>query len=42
MKSNSDKCHLLVTTNAFTNINGSQIANHNEEKLLGIKESGDY
>ena len=39
MKSNPDKCHLLVTTNAFTsaNINDSEITNRNEEKLLDIK-----
>ena len=39
MKANSDQCHLLVTTNALTsvNINGLQITNNTEEKLLGIK-----
>ena len=39
MKANPDKCHLLVTTNTLTsvNINGFQITNSNEEKLLGIK-----
>ena len=39
MKANPDKCHLLVTTNAltFVNMNGFQIANSTEEKLLGIK-----
>ena len=38
-KSNPDKCHLLVTTNILTsvNINGFQIINSTEEKLLGIK-----
>ena len=36
---NPDKCHLFVTTNAltFVNINGFQITNSTEEKLLGIK-----
>ena len=39
MKANPDKCHLLVTTNTLTslNINGFQITNSTEEKLLGIK-----
>ena len=39
MKANPDKCHLLVTTNALTsvNINGFQIRNSTEEKLLGVK-----
>ena len=39
MKPCPDKCHLLVTTNALTsvNINGVQITNSTEEKLLGIK-----
>ena len=39
MKANPDKYHLLVTINALTsvNINGFQIINSNEEKLLGIK-----
>ena len=39
MKANPDKCNLLVTTNALTsvNINGFQIRNSTEEKLLGIK-----
>ena len=39
MKANPDKCHLLVTTNtlASVNINGFQITNSTEEKLLGIK-----
>ena len=38
-KANSDKCHLLLTTNALTsvNINGFQITKSTEEKLLGIK-----
>ena len=39
MKTDPDKCHLLVTTNALTsvNINGFQIKNSTEERLLGIK-----
>ena len=39
IKSNPDKYHLLVTTNTLTsvNINGFQITNSTEEKLLGIK-----
>ena len=39
MKTNPDKCHLLVTTNALTsvNVNDFQITNITEEKLLGIK-----
>ena len=39
MKANPDKCHLLVTTNTLTsvNINGFQITNSAEEKLLGNK-----
>ena len=39
MKANPDKCHLLVKTNALTSvkINGFQITNSTEEKLLGIK-----
>ena len=42
MKPNPDKCHLLVTTNTLTsvNINGFQITNSTEEKLLGIKFDG--
>ena len=38
-KANPDKCHLLVATNTLTsvNINGFQITNCTEEKLLGIK-----
>ena len=38
MKANPDKCHLLVTTNALSsvNVNGFQITNITEEKLLGI------
>ena len=38
MIANTDKYHLLVTTNAFTsvNINSFQITNNTEEKLLGI------
>ena len=39
MKANPDKYHLLVTISALTsvNINGFQIINSTEEKLLGIK-----
>ena len=39
MKANPDKCHLLVTANALpsVNINGFEITNNTEEKLLGIK-----
>ena len=39
MKPNPDRSYLLVTTNALTsvNINGFQITNSTEEKLLGIK-----
>ena len=39
MKANPDKCHFLVTTTALTsiNINGFQMTNSTEEKLLGIK-----
>ena len=39
MKTNPDKCHLLVTANTLTsvNINGFQIKNSTEEKLLRIK-----
>ena len=39
MKANPDKCLLLVTTNSLTsvNINGFQITNRTEKKLLGIK-----
>ena len=39
IKANPDKCHLLVATNALTsvNINGFQIKNSTDEKLLGIK-----
>ena len=38
MKTNTDKCHLLVTTNAltFVNINRFQIISNTEEKILGI------
>ena len=38
-KANPDKCPLLVTTNSLTsvNINGFQITNRTEEKLLGVK-----
>ena len=39
MKANPDKCHLSVATNtlASVNINGFQIINSTEEKLVGIK-----
>ena len=39
MQANPDKCHLLVTNKTLTsvNINGFQITNSTEEKLLGIK-----
>ena len=39
MKANREKCNLLVTTNALTsvNLNGFQITNSTDEKLLGIK-----
>ena len=39
MKANPEKCNLLATTNALTsvNINGFQITNSTDEKLLGIK-----
>ena len=39
MKANPDTCNLFVTTNALTsiNVNGFQITNNTEEKLLGIK-----
>ena len=35
MKANPDKCHFLVRTSV--NINGFQLTNSTEEKLLGIK-----
>ena len=39
MKSNNDKCHLLVTTEKSVSIiiDGSNVANKKEPKLLGIK-----
>ena len=39
MKPNSDKCHLQVTTekSVSVNIDGSNVANKKEQKLLGIK-----
>ena len=39
MKSNADKCHLLVSTNKIVNIKieNFNITNSNCEKLLGIK-----
>ena len=39
MKPNSDKCHLLVTTekSVSINIDGSNVENKKEQKLLGIK-----
>ena len=39
MKPNGDKCHLLVTTekSVSINIDGSNVANRKEQKLLGIK-----
>ena len=39
MRASSDKCHLLVTTNALTsvNINGFIITNRTKERLLSIK-----
>ena len=39
MKSNGDKCHLLVTTekSVSINIDGSNVTNKKEQKLLGIK-----
>ena len=42
MKVNSDKCHISVTINSLTsvNINGFQISNSNDGKLLGIKFDG--
>ena len=37
--SNGDKCHLLVITekSVSINIDGSNVANKKEQKLLGIK-----
>ena len=39
MKPNGDKCHLLVTTekSVSINIDGSNVTNKREQKLLGIK-----
>ena len=39
MKPNGDKCHFLVTTekSVSINIDGSNVANKKEKKLLGIK-----
>ena len=39
MKPNGDKCHLLVTTEKSVriNIDGSNVENKKEQKLLGIK-----
>ena len=39
MKPNGDKCHLLVTTEKSVSINieGSNVKNKKEQKLLGIK-----
>ena len=39
MKPNGDKCHLLVTTekSVSINIDGSNVENKKEQKLLGIK-----
>ena len=39
MKPNGDKCHFLVTTekSVSINIDGSNVANRKEKKLLGIK-----
>ena len=39
MKLNGDKCHLLVTTekSVSINIDGSNVENKKEQKLLGIK-----
>ena len=39
MKPNGDKCHLLVTTekSVSINIDGSNVTNKKEQKLLGIK-----
>ena len=39
MKSNADKCHLLVTTNSAVSANNEEfVINHcNEEKNLGVK-----
>ena len=39
MKPNGDKCHLLVTTEepVSINIDGSNVKNKKEQKLLGIK-----
>ena len=39
MKPNGDKCHLLVANEKSVNVNidGSNITNKKEQKLLGIK-----
>ena len=39
IKPNGDKCHLLVTTETSVSINidGSNVTNKKEQKLLGIK-----
>ena len=39
MKPNGEKCHLLVTTekSVSSNIDGSNVTNKKEQKLLGIK-----
>ena len=39
MKPNGDKCHLLVTTEkpVSVNIDGSNVENKKEQKLLSIK-----
>ena len=39
MKPNGEKCHLLVTTekSVSSNIDGSNVTNKQEQKLLGIK-----
>ena len=38
MKSNANKCHLLVSTNNIVNVRVNfDIKNSNREKLLGVK-----
>ena len=39
MKTNDDKCHLLISSKkcATMNVNGFEIENNECEKLLGIK-----
>ena len=37
MKSNADKCHLLLSTNNASNIKIGNIDISNSEKLLGVK-----